>query len=87
MHARAGDPPYAGTADAIGRWPETCTAVAARLAADGRVEVLAPWGVTDLLGLVVRPTPAFARRLDVFERVRAKEWTERRAGITVSRAR
>jgi uncharacterized protein len=85
MHERAGEGRYAGTADAIGRWPETCTSVAARLA-HGRIEVLAPWGVADLLGLVVRPTPAFERRSDVFEaRVREKAWTERWAGITIIR--
>jgi len=57
MHERAGDPPYTNTADAVGRWPETCAAVAARLI-KGHVEILAPHGVADLLGLVVRPTPA-----------------------------
>jgi hypothetical protein len=48
MHERAGEAPYFDTADAISRWPETCTAVAARLVR-GRIEILAPWGLTDLL--------------------------------------
>src|SRR3954447_138148 len=29
MHTRNSDPPYSSTADAIGHWPETATAVAA----------------------------------------------------------
>jgi hypothetical protein len=85
MHERAGDPPYANTADAIGRWPETCTAIAARLA-KGRVEILAPHGVSDLLGLIVRPTPAFGQRAEVFEsRVREKAWAKRWPGVIVVR--
>lgn len=85
MHERAGDPPYASRADAIGRWPETCTAIAARLV-KGRVEVLAPWGIADLLGLIVRPTPAFERRLEIFDaRVSEKAWTKRWRGVTIVR--
>jgi hypothetical protein len=83
MHERTGDPPYANTADAVGRWPETCTAIAARLA-KGRVEILAPHGVSDLLGLIVRPTPAFEQKAAVFEsRVREKAWAKRWPGMIV----
>ena len=56
---------------------ETATAVAARLA-NGKVELLAPHGVDDLVGLVVRPTPAFmARRDQVTRRVAEKGWGAR----------
>ena len=85
MHERAGDPPYANTADAVARWPETCTAIAARLA-KGRVDIFAPHGVSDLLGLIVRPTPAFEQKAAVFEsRVREKAWAERWPGVIVVR--
>jgi len=57
MHARNGHASYADTADAMRHWPETATAVAARTRA-GRIELLAPHGLADLLGLVVRPGPA-----------------------------
>ncbi len=67
MHARHGDAPYRDTADAMRRWPETATAVAARLDAAGRVGILAPHGLDDLFALLLRPTPgreaAFAARL------------------------
>lgn len=77
MHVANGDPPYRDVADAIACWPETATAVAARLR-DGRVEMLAPHGVDDLLGLIVRPTPAFAGKMDVFDaRQAAKNWRSR----------
>ncbi len=64
MAARNGHAPYAGTLDAMAHWPDTATAVAARLnpagGAAAAVEVAAPWGVDDLLAGLVRPTPAFA---------------------------
>jgi hypothetical protein len=90
MHARNGDAPYAGTLDAVARWPETATAVAARWTTPaGRVEVAAPWGLGDLLGLVVRPTPAFAAdpaKRAVFEaRLAAKAWDRRWPALRILR--
>ena len=77
MHVRNNEPAYPDTAGAIARWPETATAVAARLS-KGRVELLAPHGVDDLVQLIVRPTPAFILRLEEFaRRVRSKNWQVR----------
>jgi hypothetical protein len=77
MHLRNGEAPYRNTAAAIARWPETATAVAVRLL-QGRLELLAPHGLEDLIGLTVRPTPAFARRPEAFaRRLRAKNWLAR----------
>jgi hypothetical protein len=75
MHARNGDAPYGSTADALTHWLETPTAVALRLEA-GRPRLLAPLGLDDLLGLVIRPTPhARARRMAAFrERLATKGW-------------
>lgn len=77
MHARNGDPPYRDTAGALRHWLETATAIAARLR-DGRVELLAPYGVADLTGLVLRPTPPTAACPDklaqYWRRVRGKGW-------------
>jgi uncharacterized protein len=77
MHTRNGDAPYHSTADAVRRWPETATAVAARIDA-GRVEILAPHGIDDLVGLIVRPTPAFRDKPEqVRNRLAAKNWLRR----------
>jgi uncharacterized protein len=77
MHTRNGDAPYHSTADAVRRWPETATAVAARIDA-GRVEILAPHGIDDLVGLIVRPTPAFRDKPEqVLNRLAAKDWLRR----------
>jgi len=68
MHRRNADPPYRDTADAMRHWPETATAVAVavRLRA-GRVELLAPHGIEDLVRLVLRPTPTTASRPEHLE--------------------
>lgn len=77
MHRANGDPPYADTADALRHWPETCTAIAVRAVAS-RLELLAPFGVGDLLALIVPPTPAFAGKLEVYRgRLAQKEWAQR----------
>lgn len=60
MHLRNGDAPYASTLDAMRYWPETATAVAVRRSDQGRCEIAAPYGLDDLVGLILRPTPRFA---------------------------
>lgn len=77
MHARNGDAPYASATDAMRSWPETATAVAVRRNDADACEVAAPFGLDDLLGLVLRPTPRFAQeRSDIYEqRLRTKQWT------------
>jgi hypothetical protein len=83
MHLRNGDAPYCDTFDAVSNWSETATAIAAR-SLRGRIEVMAPHGVQDLLNLIVRPTPAFERKMDVYrERVRSKDWPARWPSLTV----
>jgi uncharacterized protein len=77
MHLRNGDAAYASCKDAMRYWPETATSVAARLS-NGEIETLAPFGLGDLLGLVVRPTPTFAgKKHNVFrQRLAQKRWLE-----------
>jgi hypothetical protein len=83
MHLRNGDPPYADSFDAVAHWPERCTAVAARATGNG-IEVLAPFGIRDLVDRVVRPTPAFANKMNIYqERVRQKSWQNRWPGLQV----
>jgi uncharacterized protein len=77
MHVRNGDAPYASAFEAIGHWPETATAVAVRQTAEGSYEVVAPFGLGDLFGLVLRPTPRFAagdKRAVYLGRMQSKGW-------------
>jgi hypothetical protein len=41
---------------AMEKWPETATAVAVRVQPGRRLALLAPYGVTDLVAMLVRPT-------------------------------
>ena len=77
MHLRNGDRAYRDSRDAIAHWPETATAIAARIN-NGRIEMIAPHGIRDLLDLKVRPTPAFRHKMEIYrERLRAKDWPSR----------
>lgn len=83
MHLRNGDAPYRDTVDAVAHWAETATAVAAR-SIGGKLEVMAPYGVDDLLNLIVRPTPVFGHKMDTYhERVTAKNWPARWPKLTL----
>lgn len=82
MHWRNGDRPHASTSDAMMHWPEVCTAIAARYQGE-RVEVLAPFGVDDLVNLRVRPTPAFETKAEIYrDRIARKRWRDRWTRLT-----
>ena len=84
MHLRNGDRPYGGTEDALGFWLETPTAVAVRLEADGHLTVLAPFGLSDLMDMVGRPTPAGLAKIDQYRaRMAAKNWPATWPRVTV----
>lgn len=75
MHVDNGDPPYASTEDALRHWLETPTAVAVRLSAGDRIEILSPWGLDDLFTMTVRPTPSGRDKLGVYRRrLAGKQW-------------
>jgi hypothetical protein len=78
MHVRNGDAPYVSATDAMRCWPETATAVAVRRSDQDHCEVAAPFGLDDLFGLIVRPTPRFAddKRQLYNNRIQAKGWLE-----------
>jgi len=82
MAERNGDAPYRDCTHAIAHWPETATAIGARLA-DGVLELSAPHGVADLLAMVVRPTPRFYGKLPIYRaRQRTKDWATRWPQLT-----
>ena len=85
MHLRNGDPRYASATDALRFWPETATAVAVRQAGRGAVEWAAPFGLADLFGLIVRPTPEFrgAKQAIFAERVHRKQWLRKWPRLTL----
>jgi hypothetical protein len=83
MHVRNGDSPYLDLEDATRHWPETATAIASRMR-ERRVELIAPFGVDDLVNMIVRPTPTFALKIDAYRvRILAKNWKARWPRLTI----
>lgn len=77
MHSRNGDEPYLSASEAMKHWPETATAAGVRLERNSDISVSAPFGLSDLFKLVVRPTPAFKGRMHIFhDRLSTKGWLE-----------
>lgn len=79
--------PLTSTTAAIATFPETATCVGLKLTADHRLLTVAPYGLDDLLGLVLRHNPARARP-EVYEaRLTTKRITERWPRVNVITAR
>jgi len=69
--------------DAVASWPEYATAVAVRLHDDDRIEVIAPHGLDDLLGMAVRRNPVRVSVQTYRERVQQKRYAARWPRVTV----
>jgi hypothetical protein len=69
--------PVHSTEEAVATWPEVATCVGVRLARDDRLEVVAPHGLDDLLGLVHRRNPARVSIGEYERRLRTKRIRER----------
>ena len=77
MHHRNGDAPYADTEDGIRHWLETPTAVALCLDSAGGLDLLAPFGLGDLMAMRIRPTPSGRRRRSNYRgRIVTKNWRQ-----------
>jgi hypothetical protein len=69
--------PYASLEEGIASWPETATAVAARLTAEGDIDIVAPLGLADLLDMTVRWNPALVSGEQYWQRVTARNFGRR----------
>ena len=77
MYSKNGNEPYVSTSDGLAHFPEVCTAIGAYLNANGEVRLVAPYGIDDLVHMVVRPTPYYTskEKLSIYEqRVDTKKW-------------
>lgn len=73
MHLRNKHKQYVNCDNAISFWPETATAIAIRINDKNDIEYIAPYGLEDLFGLLVVPTPNFDFK--VFKnRIEKKQW-------------
>jgi uncharacterized protein len=78
MHLRHGrEKPYKNTVDALSEWVETATCVAVNLKHD-EPKIVAPYGIDDLVNLVIRPVPTQRKNLEVFyKRIESKQWLQK----------
>ena len=75
MHAFKGDKPYKSAEEGLSHWVEIPTCVGAKVTDNDEVMITAPWGVEDLLGLIVRPNPHCRDNPDSFRRrMKQKNW-------------
>ncbi|MEF3306017.1 nucleotidyltransferase family protein [Paenibacillus sp. GYB003] len=73
--------PYGSLEEAIDTWPTTATAIGVRADGQGGWRVYAPYGLDDLLGLIVRPNKVQITR-HIYEAKTAR-WTSRWPGLNV----
>ncbi len=77
MHGATGELPYTSAADGLAHWVETATCVAVTLRG-GRLRLIAPYGIDDLVKLVIRPSPCFRRDIQALKkRAASKQWLEK----------
>ncbi|MFM9842919.1 MAG: nucleotidyltransferase family protein [Dongiaceae bacterium] len=73
MHLRNAEPPYRDTEDAIAHWLERSAATAVAISPRSPKPLLTPFGLADLLNMIVYPTPSGARRVQAYRgRLRRK---------------
>ncbi len=78
VHLWNNRPPYTSTEDALSHWPETATAIGIRMMRSGELELVAPYGIDDLVNLIVRPSRRFPDGLErIKERATTKKWFEK----------
>jgi hypothetical protein len=76
-HTWNGLPPYTSLEDALSRWPETATGLGVYLD-KGELKLIAPYGIDDLVNLIVRPSPQFPEGIEkVKTRIAKKRWLEK----------
>lgn len=86
MHIKNNDDPYSSTADGLAHWVETATCIAVKLNDANEVELIAPYGIDDLVGLILRPTPHMKHRMQDFEnRITKKHWLEKWPKLKIAR--
>lgn len=77
MHLRNDDAPYGDSLDAMRFWVEVESVLAARLTAEGALEVVSPFAQEGLLALHLTPNPWRPRPQAFRQRLATKGWLER----------
>lgn len=84
LHKSNDRSPYTSAEDAISQWPETATAIGVTVDKEGKLKLIAPYGINDLVNFIVRPSPKFTGGIErVRERMTKKKWQEKWPHITI----
>ncbi|ORE86816.1 hypothetical protein ATO7_07247 [Oceanococcus atlanticus] len=75
--------PFTSLEEGIGSWPEYATAVGVTLNKDGSIGVVAPHGLQDLFGMVVRHNPTRATAEMYRARMKQKAFSQKWPKVTV----
>jgi hypothetical protein len=76
-HLKLNRKPYKSSTEALSEWVETATCIGVRLE-NSKIILTAPWGISDLVNLVLRPTKRYENNLALFyKRVGGKEWLKK----------
>lgn len=79
MHLKSGFSPFTSSNDGVAHFPETPTAVAARIYNE-ELEIMAPYGLEDLFEMQVKPTPYYKKETEhhliYVERLQKKNWSQ-----------
>ena len=75
--------PLLSLEEAVASWPEYVTCVGLTLQADDSIKVIAPYGLEDLFGIVVRHNPVRATVETYRQRIQQKRYAERWPRVTV----
>lgn len=83
MHIKNGHKSYSGIYDALSAFPETCSAVAL----DKNWNIISPYGLGDLINLIVKPTPfCIENEIEVYyRRIKQKNWIGKWTDLKVER--
>ncbi|HEY2492764.1 MAG TPA: nucleotidyltransferase family protein [Paenibacillus sp.] len=88
MHLLNNLPPYSSSVDAISKFPETATALGLTLDELNKIILIAPYGVDDVVNMVIKPTPRFEETKALAhiyeERIVKKNWQDTWNKIKVS---
>lgn len=78
MHKVSKMSPYLSSVDAISKFPETATALGLTLDEQNNIIMAAPYGVEDVIDLIVKPTSFFRYakdKIEIYEnRIQTKNW-------------
>ena len=79
-------PPVNSSCESIAYWSETPTCVGVRLEKNNSLTICAPYGLSDLMELKVRPIPEPYRDLNLYKsRIDAKRWEEKWPRLKIER--